>query len=504
MEITFKPLIADHGVDDNQPQLLPAQQRVYDKLAAVAKPGSVTALIGNGGCGNTTVLKKFADDNGLNFLDKQNLIDLFEGETFHKYGNVVLEYLNEELRLHGNLVIDSFGEWGPQIGSVFKLFQLGMADLQKRALLEGYRLIFGADFSAWEWALDGREVSSVQLFAEPFGEEDYRAYFAERFGADAITAIDFGVVHDAAPGLDLYQISFLANLLDGADLSTDSVITSLERDVLKANLRLREVEALSFDSLPGSEHIAEALETHIILPFENKVLARELDLKPRRGVLLYGPPGTGKTSIGRALAHRMQGRFFLIDGTFVTEPPVAFFGMVDRLIAQAKKNAPCVLFIDDADVLFQIEHIAGLQRYLLSLLDGLESETASHVCVMMTAMDAKKVPEPLLRSGRVELWLETKAPDEVTRGRILERWMAADMPGREDIDYPALARLTQGFTPADLRRLASDAKLLYASDLVAKRPIADANRYLELAIDDLITLRATMAERLDDATLKVA
>ncbi|WP_296615436.1 ATP-binding protein [Sphingomonas sp.] len=434
-------------------------------------------------------MRRYARETRAAFLDGDLYINRAERSDPSKFDHVLYDLIDVRLRKGVPVVVDGIRDFMPR-----PVFGLMMHHFKDVALKRGVPLVMES--------VD--DEAAIQVKIPALLAEDYEAYFAARFGGKAVSGIDFPLVHEAAAGLDLYQLDFLANLMEVEGLTTAQMIACLERDVLKANLRLREVEALSFDSLPGSEHIAEALETHIILPFENKVLARELDLKPRRGVLLYGPPGTGKTSIGRALAHRMQGRFFLIDGSVITEPPSYFFGGVEGIIAQAKKNAPCVLFIDDADVLFQIEHIAGLQRYLLSLLDGLESETASHVCVMMTAMDAKKVPEPLLRSGRVELWLETKAPDEVTRGRILERWMAADMPGREDIDYPALARLTQGFTPADLRRLASDAKLLYASDLVAKRPIADANRYLELAIDDLITLRATMAERLDDATLKVA
>src|SRR5262249_40171763 len=162
-------------------------------------------------------------------------------------------------------------------------------------------------------------------------------------------------------------------------------------------------------------HIVEALETNIVLPFENRKLAMELGLKPKRGVLLYGPPGTGKTSIGRALAHRMKGKFFLIDGSFISEPPNMFFEKFQAVVREAEENSPSVLFIDDADVLFRIDHVAGLVRYLLSLLDGLESETARNVCVMMTAMDVKKIPDALLRSGRVELWLETRQPSEETR-----------------------------------------------------------------------------------------
>jgi len=73
--------------------------------------------------------------------------------------------------------------------------------------------------------------------------------------------------------------------------------------------------------------------------------------------LPHGFPGAGKTSIGRALAHRMKGKFFMIDGTFITEPPGAFFNRVKAVFEAARANSPSVIFIDDADVLFKTDHV---------------------------------------------------------------------------------------------------------------------------------------------------
>jgi len=121
----------------------------------------------------------------------------------------------------------------------------------------------------------------------------------------------------------------------------------------------------------------------------------------------------------------------------------------------------------------------------------------------MTAMDAKKVPEALLRSGRIELWLETKLPDEATRMAILQRWIALDLPGQETTDYALLGSMTAGFTPADLRRLAADAKVFYAADVVRKQTIATATDYMRMAIEDLVGLREKMAERMNDSALRI-
>ena len=101
--------------------------------------------------------------------------------------------------------------------------------------------------------------------------------------------------------------------------------------------------------------------------------------RSKRGVLLYGPPGTGKTTIGRALAHRLRGKFFLIDGTFIAGTQ-NFYNRISQVFEAAKDNAPSVIFIDDADAIFEDGEEQALYRYLLTMLDGLESESAGRVC----------------------------------------------------------------------------------------------------------------------------
>ncbi len=83
-----------------------------------------------------------------------------------------------------------------------------------------------------------------------------------------------------------------------------------------------------------------------------------------------------------------------------------FYRAVRKVFAAAARNAPAVIFIDDTDLIFDANGDSGFYRYLATMLDGLESASAERVCVMMTAMDPGSLPPALLRSGRVELWLE--------------------------------------------------------------------------------------------------
>ena len=488
--------------------LTPSQQTFYELLERTLGVAAVVAVVGPHASGRTTLITQLAQRHGGTVVGLDEVAKAARGASELRVDEAIGTRVMQAFEQYDLVIIDDLSTYMAQMthslrGHMF--MQVVLPRLYEAAAALGKQLVVVGDpTAAWFTVSDLYGERATLLEAPAFKAEDYAAVAANILGPERVAEVDFKLIYRYASMLDGAQLRLMCQLLaNERTLDTQVVVRCLETWILGSNLDIREVEALSFDALPGAEHIAEALETHIVLPFENPELAMKMGLKAKRGVLLYGPPGTGKTSIGRALAHRMKGKFFMIDGTFVTEPPGAFFGAVQAVVAEAKASSPAVLFIDDADVLFQIEHVGGLARYLLTLLDGLESETANNVCVMMTAMDVRKVPEALIRSGRVELWLETSPPDETTRARILKRWMTDGLPGHDVVDYPRLAAATQGFTPADLRRIAGDAKLLYAADVVAKAPIATGTEYLAAAINDIIAVRERMAEQLGDDALRV-
>src|SRR5262249_53337471 len=150
-----------------------------------------------------------------------------------------------------------------------------------------------------------------------------------------------------------------------------------------------------------------------------------------------------------------------------------------------KDNSPAVIFIDDADAIFEDGEERGLYRYLLTMLDGLESEGTARVCVMMTAMNLGHLPPALVRSGRVELWLEMKLPDSAARTKILETYAASLPPELKDFDRAAITGLTDGFTGADVKRLVADSKGLYAFDRARNLAVRPANEYFAEAAESV-------------------
>jgi ATP-dependent 26S proteasome regulatory subunit len=116
------------------------------------------------------------------------------------------------------------------------------------------------------------------------------------------------------------------------------------------------------------------------------------------------------------------------------------------------------------------------------MLDGLESESAGRVCVMMTAMDVSNLPPALTRSGRIELWLETRLPDSLARAAVLQQHLAQLPATFETVDVERLVAATEGFTGADLKRLVEDGKNLYAYDRATEQPLRPATDYFLSAV----------------------
>jgi ATP-dependent 26S proteasome regulatory subunit len=468
--------------------LSPAQQRAFDGVLDALTIGHVINIWGNTGMGVTTMLQALHRVTGGAFLTMKDFVDAMRSRHPLAIEETFEQLVLDALKTNSCVLIDDLV---PLLGMVTgggcgayprpNYFQAPLITLATYAAAADKKLILG---NAHTEVIRERSYS---YRIHEFQVADYAFLCEAHLGRDRAATLNFEKIFRFAPELNAHQLTASAIWLRREmDLTTEIFIDYLRSQHMTSNVDLGEVQEVDLRDLKGVDEIITSLETHIVLPLENDELAVSYQLKPKRGVLLAGPPGTGKTTVGRALAHRLKSKFFLIDGTFISGSR-EFYYRVSQIFEAAKHNAPSIIFIDDSDIIFEDGAEMGLYRYLLTMLDGLESTSAGRVCVMMTAMDVSHLPPALLRSGRIELWLEMRLPDNEARRVLLQQTMAVTPLALSADDLTRLVAATDGFTGADIKRLIEDGKNLFAYDLVQDRCERPALEYFLGAVETVRT-----------------
>ena len=224
----------------------------------------------------------------------------------------------------------------------------------------------------------------------------------------------------------------------------------------------------TFEDVAGADEEKEELKEIVDFLRDNKKYT-EIGARIPKGVLLLGPPGTGKTLLARAVAGEAKVPFFSISGSDFVE---MFVGVgasrVRDLFEQAKKNAPAIIFIDEIDAVGR-QRGAGLGgghdereqtlNQLLVEMDGFEDNDS---VIVMAATNRRDILDPaLLRPGRFDRQILVGYPDVKGREAIL-KVHTRNKPLAPDVDLETIAKLTVGFTGADLENLVNEASLLAA------------------------------------------
>lgn len=475
-------------------KLCPSQTEALNNLLQQWPRHSVFVLSGDAGLGKTTLLEALHQQLGGARFQLKDFIDSLRQRHPLAVEEVFEQLVMEALKRYDVVFIDDmhllcnlayYGHAYPRQG----LLSIPIQILSTYAEQSNKKLVFIGQ----PCSLNVLSQHFCHVGMNHFKMEDYQA-LCQQYVKDASIILDCAKIYRFASKLNAYQLKESCLSFEPAGtLSTDSFISYLKSRQLVSNIDLGEVQAIDLSALKGVDDVIESLEANIILPLENDAIATELDLKPKRGVLLAGPPGTGKTTIGRALAHRLKSKFFLIDGTFISGTG-DFYGKVHQVFEAAKQNAPSIVFIDDGDVIFEGGDELGFYRYLLTLLDGLESESAGRVCLMMTAMQASSLPPALVRSGRIELWLELRLPNDEARAAILKQHLSQLPAELAEVDLLQIVSKTENFTGADLKRLIEDGKTLYAYDRARQRPMRSSTDYFVSAVELVKSNKALYAQ----------
>ena len=236
----------------------------------------------------------------------------------------------------------------------------------------------------------------------------------------------------------------------------------------RAKLHTDESKKVTFEDVAGADEVKEELE-EVVEFLKNPRKFNELGAKIPKGVLLYGPPGTGKTLLARAVAGEAGVPFFSISGSDFVE---MFVGVgasrVRDLFDQAKKNSPCIVFIDEIDAVGR-QRGAGLggghderEQTLNQLLVEMDGFNANEGIIIVAATNRPDILDPaLLRPGRFDRQITVDVPDVKGRKDILKVHVRGK-PLAENVDLGVLARRTPGFTGADLANLVNEGALLSA------------------------------------------
>ncbi|WP_295206718.1 ATP-dependent zinc metalloprotease FtsH [uncultured Brevundimonas sp.] len=251
----------------------------------------------------------------------------------------------------------------------------------------------------------------------------------------------------------------------------------------KAKLLTEHKGRKTFDDVAGVDEAKDELQ-EVVDFLKDPGKFQRLGGKIPKGALLVGPPGTGKTLLARAVAGEAGVPFFSISGSDFVE---MFVGVgasrVRDMFEQAKKNAPCIIFIDEIDAVGR-HRGAGLgggnderEQTLNQLLVEMDGFEASENIILIAATNRPDVLDPaLLRPGRFDRQVVVPNPDVSGRERILRVHMK-DVPLAADVNVKTIARGTPGFSGADLANLVNEAALMAARKdrrMVTHRDFEDA------------------------------
>ena len=256
----------------------------------------------------------------------------------------------------------------------------------------------------------------------------------------------------------------------------------------KARLYNDEKKKVRFNDVAGADEEKQEL-VEVVEFLKDPRKFSELGARIPKGVLLVGPPGTGKTLLAKAVAGEAGVPFFSISGSDFVE---MFVGVgasrVRDLFENAKKNSPCIIFIDEIDAVGR-QRGAGLggghderEQTLNQLLVEMDGFSANEGIIMIAATNRADILDPaLLRPGRFDRQITVDRPDVNGREAVL-RVHARNKPLHESVDLKAIAQRTPGFSGADLENLLNEAALVAARSDKKKIDMTDVDEATDRVI----------------------
>ncbi len=292
------------------------------------------------------------------------------------------------------------------------------------------------------------------------------------------------------PMLNVDEETLSPQMLERIVVTKDDFFNAMH-EIQPSALREVYVErpAVRWSDIGGLEEVKKEIQEAVELPLKKPEVFESMGIRPIKGILIYGPPGTGKTLLAKAVANESEANFISISGAQVLTKYVGESEKTVReLFRKARMAAPCVLFIDEIDAIAVRRTGRGeggtlvterVVDTLLTEMDGLRS--LKNVIVIGATNRPDMLDPALMRAGRFDRLMEITAPDEKARLDIF-RICTANMPLEKDVNLKDLARLTEGYTGADIDNLVREAGMTAIRDS-AKKVSA---RHFELSFKSIV------------------
>src|SRR5579862_2261102 len=338
----------------NRIELTPAQSLAAGRILAGLRASGLVLLRAGHGMGRTTVLRHVHSAAGGTLIGAREFMTVLAAHQANALEEAFLALVDGALDRHDLVIIDDFHLIKAVVNACdyprTYLLDIAITAMLDRAAARRKQIVLATNEERAPQPIDSR---AYQVEMGSFGPGDYESLCRASLDSAAAGRLNYAEIHRFAPDLNAHQIgNSCAWVKPDGGLDTARFIEYLAAQNMTSNVELEQVQPVDWNDLKGFDDVIQALEAKVALPFENHTLAAQLQLKPKRGVLLAGPPGTCKTTIGRALAARLKGKFFLIDGTVIAGTD-NFYTRVRRIFDAAKHNAPSVVFIDDGDLIFE-------------------------------------------------------------------------------------------------------------------------------------------------------